>query len=293
MLLTSKAEVLEHKTPSFTVRAVVDSTNQRLKVLDYTAKDYDSLAAYLLNQARELKFGKVWLTMPEREWSAAKMPGFVPEGWIRTYFGGEPGVFLGGYTTDDRRTSRHWAQEEDVLQLAMAKKPVPGPELPAGFELRAATPDDAPLLAALYDGVFETYPTPLNQESYIRQIMADNVTFLCLFQKGRLASAASAEVTSRWRAVEMTDCATDPEFRGLGLMQVLLKRLEELMKGKKMITLYTLARATSPGMNTAFRKLSYAYCGRLVNNCHICGDFEDMNLWVKPLIDPATKESCP
>ncbi|OPZ80752.1 MAG: N-acetyltransferase YodP [bacterium ADurb.Bin429] len=48
-------------------------------------------------------------------------------------------------------------------------------------------------------------------------------------------------------------------------------------------SLFTLARATSVGINTAFSRLGYTYNGRLVNNCHIAGDWEDMNLWVTRL----------
>ncbi|HCP15639.1 MAG TPA: putative beta-lysine N-acetyltransferase, partial [Peptococcaceae bacterium] len=29
--------------------------------------------------------------------------------------------------------------------------------------------------------------------------------------------------------------------------------------------------------------MHYEYSGRLVNNCDICGGFEDMNIWVKRL----------
>lgn len=36
-------------------------------------------------------------------------------------------------------------------------------------------------------------------------------------------------------------------------------------------------------MNRVLVQHGYAYSGRLVNNCDICGGFEDMNLWAKEL----------
>jgi hypothetical protein len=34
-------------------------------------------------------------------------------------------------------------------------------------------------------------------------------------------------------------------------------------------------------MNTALARLGYRFRGRLMNNCHIMGGFEDMNIWVR------------
>ncbi len=46
-------------------------------------------------------------------------------------------------------------------------------------------------------------------------------------------------------------------------------------------TLYTIARAVSPGMNITFSKLGYIYNGCLINNTQICGSLESMNVWSK------------
>ena len=34
-------------------------------------------------------------------------------------------------------------------------------------------------------------------------------------------------------------------------------------------------------MNIVFAKHDYVYGGRLINHCHICGQFENMNIWCK------------
>jgi hypothetical protein len=35
-------------------------------------------------------------------------------------------------------------------------------------------------------------------------------------------------------------------------------------------------------MNIVFMRAGFEYCGRLINNCDIYGQYEDMNIWVKP-----------
>lgn len=105
--------------------------------------------------------------------------------------------------------------------------------------------------------------------------------FRLVRENGRLVSAASAEVSWANRHAEMTDCATLPDYRGEGLMAAIFKELGREMLRQGISCLYSLARAASPGMNAVLRRLGYPLRGRMVNNCHIMGQFEDMNLWVK------------
>lgn len=66
-------------------------------------------------------------------------------------------------------------------------------------------------------------------------------------------------------------------------MSILLAALETDLRRLNYVCAYTLARAPSYGMNAAFHSLGYEFNGRMINNCDIYGDFEDMNLWVKDL----------
>jgi beta-lysine N6-acetyltransferase len=66
-------------------------------------------------------------------------------------------------------------------------------------------------------------------------------------------------------------------------LQNIIYSLEEDLKEKGFYIAYSLVRAVNPGINKALSKLEYEYGGRLINNCHICGGFEDMNVWVKKL----------
>ena len=94
-------------------------------------------------------------------------------------------------------------------------------------------------------------------------------------------SAASAELNVQDFNAEITDCATDPAYRGKGLLRLLLMELEEELFRRQVYCLYSLARSLSFGMNAVLHQLGYLYSGRLTRNCKIGGDFEDMSLWVK------------
>jgi len=98
---------------------------------------------------------------------------------------------------------------------------------------------------------------------------------------GALVAAASAETCMRYRNAEMTDFATLPSQRGLGLAQYLLAALEDDMEEAEIPNLYTIARARSAGMNRVFYNRGYEMTGTLVNNCHIAGQFEDMHVWCR------------
>lgn len=55
------------------------------------------------------------------------------------------------------------------------------------------------------------------------------------------------------------------------------------MQARGIHTAYTIARATSFGMNIVLAKMHYAYGGTLYNNTQIGGQLESMNVWPKKL----------
>ena len=135
----------------------------------------------------------------------------------------------------------------------------------------------------IYRDVFETYPSPLTNPDYISATMEKNVVYRMARLNGEAIAAASAEVSKKFSNAEMTDCATVASAQGKGIMQHLLIELEQDLKKMGIMTAYTLARAQSFGMNCAFFRLDYEFSGRLINNCDIFGQYEDMNIWVKRL----------
>ena len=269
----------------YQVRIFFDYYSRRLKVLDYEATDYRALTARLEWLAEANGFDKVFLKATKDDWQRFLGFGYMLEGILRYYFHGEDAYVISKFRSVARITSPHLIEESQLIETLMKGSGEYSPSpLPAGYTMGLASPEDIPGLVALYRRVFKTYPSPLTHPDYILQTMERNVVYRAVKnEKGQVVSAASAEIDEKHANAEMTDCATKPSERGKGLMFHILLHLEDDLRERGILTGYTLARAQSGGMNRVFHRLGYEFSGRLVNNCDIYGEYEDMNIWVKRL----------
>ena len=269
----------------FVIRVFFDKYNRRLKVLDYEASDYRALAARLSWLAQENQFDKIFLKAHKDDWQRFLSFGYSLEGILKYYFRGEDAYVMSRFGTAERLTSAQLFRENEIIESLMrAAASYQPPPVPEGYAMVVASDRHIPQLVSLYRRVFRTYPSPLTHPDYIQQTMARNIIYRAVLNRqGNVVSAASAEIDLKHANAELTDCATQKSERGKGLMYQLLLALEGDLRQRGLITGYTLARAPSVGMNRVFYRLGYEYTGRLVNNCDIYGQFEDMNIWVKPL----------
>ncbi|GMV41307.1 MAG: hypothetical protein AMXMBFR64_30230 [Myxococcales bacterium] len=271
--------------PGYTTRVFFDYYSRRLKVLEFDASDWIALTSRWEYLARANHFDKIFLKATKDDWQTFLSFGFVLEGILKYYFRGEDAYVLSRFRTLERITSERLIEESELIAklMRMPREVEPNP-LPEGYRLEVATPAHIPALVRLYRHVFETYPNPLTHPDYLLQTMERNVLYRVIVNaEGEVVSAASAEMEPKVGAAEMTDCATMPSERSRGLMVLLLRALEADLRERGIRTPYTLARAKSIGMNRVFYRLGYEYSGRLVNNCDIYGEYEDMNIWVKRL----------
>ncbi|MCV5473123.1 GNAT family N-acetyltransferase, partial [Escherichia coli] len=89
-----------------------------------------------------------------------------------------------------------------------------------------ATEEDAEELATVFGKVFEVYPTPLNEASYVLQTMKEDDTIYYVYEfEGKIISTASAEMNIKEGNAELTNCAPLPEYRKHGFMKSLLIKL--------------------------------------------------------------------
>ena len=263
----------------------LDTLNQRVKLKSYRFEGRTGLAAlgeYLITLARRQGMGKILAESREADWERFLGRGFALEGIIPGYFAGETGYFLSYFTDPGRQQSTRLDPENEIIEAVLDADLVE-PEIDGRFTLSAASEDDVEEMAALFALTFDTYPTPLDQPGYIKKLMRTEEAIFRLIrdEDGRLVSAAAAEVNWEQRHAEMTNCATLPDCRGEGLMSMILADLEGVMRERDVNCLFSLARASSFGMNMVLRRLGYRYRGRMINNCHICGDCVDINGWVK------------
>jgi putative beta-lysine N-acetyltransferase len=267
----------------FKVDMIVSELNSRIQVLHYHARDPRAMVLGLLSEARRRGFGKIFLKAPDFDREPLEAVGMVGEATIAGYFSGQPAFVMSLFVREDRMEQPFAAEQEEILSAIRSRTADPSlPELPPDYAMTVATPADAGDLARLYGAVFASYPFPITDPEYLRSTMESHVVYRIIRDgDGDLVAAASAETCRTFANAEMTDFATLPNQRGLGLAQHLLAALEGDMLGWSIPNLYTIARARSAGMNRVFYNRGYELTGTLVNNCHIAGRFEDMHVWCK------------
>jgi putative beta-lysine N-acetyltransferase len=272
------------KGDGFSARMVMSEFNSRVQVVDYEARFPEKLVGGLMSEARGRGFGKIFLKAPDFDREALEAAGMVVEATISGYFSGQPAIVMSMFLDEERMQQPHNEQQQEILDSIQSRPPDASvPDLPDGYAMTVATTADADDLAALYGEVFASYPFPISDPEYLRSTMQSHVVYrIVRDHNGALVAAASAETCRKYRNAEMTDFATLPSQRGLGLAQHILAALEKDMTGWSIPNLYTIARARSAGMNRVFYNRGYNLTGTLVNNCHISGGFEDMHVWSRP-----------
>ncbi|MDP8222856.1 MAG: putative beta-lysine N-acetyltransferase [Candidatus Lernaella stagnicola] len=273
----------------YSLRVFFDYYNRRLKVLDYEAEDYSGMIKRMAHLAEANSFDKVFIKARLKDFQIFLSHGYMMEGVLRYYFHGEDAYVLSRFSSLERASSDALVKEAELIEnLIYGERPKRElPPLDSDVVITRAKLEHIPALVQIYRSVFETYPSPLTNPDYIKATM-DRKSIYCLALKnGAAAAAASADISGKHGNAEMTDCATDPAMQGKGLMKHILLNLEDDLRQQGVQTAYTLARAMSVGMNSVFYRLGYEFSGRLINNCDIFGQFEDMNIWVKRLAFPA------
>ncbi|CQR72933.1 N-acetyltransferase YodP [Sporomusa ovata DSM 2662] len=268
------------KDNMFSVDMFIDTINHRLKIKKYSCSNYDDFVNYVEYIADANSLSKIIMVAQEFDWEKLFVRGFVLEALHPTFFAGLPGFHIAKFMENKRRISLQWDIEEDIVKQVRTARPNLK-SLTDEYEIRSATLNDIPALTQLFNIVFATYPTPLNDAEYLQKLLETNSVFKLVVHHKEIVSVASIDIDYNTKSAELTDCATLRQYEGQGLMSHLVVALEKEAKKLQLITLYTIARAESVGINLVFARNGYNYYGRFVNNCSICGKIEDMNLWSK------------
>ena len=274
-------DTISHEGPGFSCSGILEHISSRIWVHEYNAGDPAALQNFLKETALQRGMGKVIL--PARVDDAEKLQGngFVAEGTIEGYHGDTPALFLAAFTRPERRISPSYNAEMEMLEKILRHNRVEEKKLPSGFTMRLAAKGDCTKMAALFKGVFASYPSPVYDPLYLARAM-DGDIYMLVCRGEKISAVAAAEMQQDQQRAEITNCATDREFRGMGFNSLLIRRIQRMCLARGTGCLYSLARASSYGMNIVLHRLGYIYSGTLINNCHIAGKFEDMNIWVRP-----------
>lgn len=266
----------------------IDPYNHRIRIDDYRG-NVQHVIENAEDIAIELKVEKVIIIAKMEHFALLLESAYQCEAMVDHFFRGSDAYFFTKYFSENRKQSDQWMNEDKMFQSVKSMEKTINKvdlQIPLLYELKKIATSDAERLAKLYQEVFQLYPTPMHDPSYIRKTMGMGTIYYGVIYKGQesqIVSAASAEVDSRNYNAELTDCATLAHHRKFGLMKFILEKLEEDLKKKGIFCSYSIARAQSFGMNAVLHQLGYSYRGRLINNCYIYDKLENMNMWVKDL----------
>lgn len=258
--------------------------NNRIYLIKLDESDYPLILDHLRELAQEHNYAKIICKIPEWAVPLFLADGFLTEAIIPKFYQGKTAVFfLSKYRDSDRLMNLEYKNLEELSKLFKAihaKENDPGNDQ---YDTRFLDETNVEQITDLYKKVFKSYPFPIFNPGYILKSMKENVCYFGIQKKNKLIAIASSELDRKGQNAEMTDFATDPEFRGKKLGQLLLSRMEEEMKEMNIKTLYTIARLPSIPMNKVFLKHQYLYAGTLLRNTNISGSIESMNVYYKQL----------
>lgn len=258
--------------------------NNRVYLLKLDTNDLPEIIDKMCELGQIHGYTKIFAKVPATAYKHFLERDFVEEALVPAMCRGEcSGIFMCKYLDQARAVPENSKLLASVLDAARLSTQEPAKRCRTSSVVQLDQ-DDAEELANIYASVFESYPFPIHDPDFIRQSMSNNVVFFGIRKNGKIVAAASAEMDKSWGCVEMTDFATLPEHQGKGAASKLLARMEESMRARGIHTAYTIARATSFGMNIVFAKRHYTYDGTLYNNTQISGRLESMNVWHKKIV---------
>jgi len=260
--------------------------NDRIYLMKFALDDTDVIIDLLMELAEKHKYSKVFCKVPKKIAPLFLANGYILEGYIpKFYRGNEDAFFVSKYLKSSRafvsskeplwafhRLLTNYPKETDVSALK-------GND----YSTRKLEETDVTQIANLYSEIFESYPFPIYDPSYIAETMREHVQYFGVFKEGELAALASSEIDFEAKNAEMTDFATHKAHAGNHLSSLLLNMMEQEMKKQHIKTLYTIARLNSIPMNKTFLRAGYIYSGTLINNTNISGEIESMNLYSKQI----------
>lgn len=259
--------------------------NDRIYVLRLNSGSPQRLISRLERIAEVSDYGKICAKISAPSWKAFEDAGFVREAVVPGFFRGDiDGYFVAKYPDAERQTEAHdVGSPADNRAGGNANGHRLGSNADAAEEIVACRPQDAAEMSAAYRQVFETYPFPIHRPQFIERMMAAGNLYFCIRVRGKMVALAASEIDFSNQNVEMTDFATLPKWRAMGLAGRLLRHMEDKTRLLGIKTAYTIARAASPGMNAVLKSNGYRYAGMLKNNSQICGSIQSMTVWYKHL----------
>ncbi len=257
--------------------------SNRVYLMKLAPEDCPDIIPGLEQLAREKGYTKIFAKVPETRIAMFKQAGYITEAYVPGFFRGREGAgFMGFYLDANRQQATERSLLSKVLAIARSKAPTrPRSYSSRDYQISRMWVSEIHDMAGLYSEVFDSYPFPIFDPDYLADTMQGKVIYFGVRHQGRLVGLGSAETDLDSLTAEMTDFATLARHRGKGMAGILLDKMAAETQKMGILTLYTIARASSFGMNITFSRAGYGFAGTLINNTHIAGQVESMNVWYK------------
>ncbi|MGY4689575.1 putative beta-lysine N-acetyltransferase [Salibacterium sp. K-3] len=264
---------------------VIEPYSQRIKVYKLPpVPEWETFLESLQVLARDQSCDKLIFYVRNRDRHRFAKAPFVCEGTINGFFHGNDAAVYSWFLRPQRARPVDQTREDLVLQnVSHVSEKKGGTVFPKGYTMRHPVESDAEEMARLYRCVFQTYPTPMHDPQFIRNVMKEEVYFTVMEYEGTIVSACSADVLVPFQSAEMSDCATHPEHRNQGLLSTQFAYLMQLMQRRGLWTLFSYSRSLSFGMNMVNVYHGFQYGGKMIRNSNIAGRLESMNIWYRQL----------
>ena len=263
----------------------VDYTNKRVKIIEFNDISAQTLKR-IIHFSSKQHLGKIICNCDSKVVEIFTEAGFELEGKIDGYFKGKDVFCMSYFISSDRKICSNFSKKELLVKQCLGRKNTfKHCSDNSKYSIRNANENDIQEMVKLFSKVFLTYPSPVYDEEFLKKTMNEKVLYKVAIYNEKIIAIASADMDKENLNAEITDCATYPDYRGKGVLANIIYSLELDLKKRGFMTLYSLSRAINPSINFVLSKHNYKFTGRLINNCNICGTFEDMNIWVKNIND--------
>jgi putative beta-lysine N-acetyltransferase len=257
--------------------------NDRIYVLHLAPGQIGALLPELEKMAKTKKYGKIFAKIPSTSWQQFRAAGYIKEADIPHFYSEKTSCcFVAKFFFDRHRTDEDFTNLQRIIKDEETQLKGSAGSSPQ-FPIELCTTADAEELAFFYRKLFVSYPFPVFDAAYLNKIMRENVNYYCIREDNKIVATAATESNSEEKYAEMTDFATVPDWRGKGLAACLLRYMDKEVCRSGIATAFTIARATSYGMNRVFKNCGYNYSGLLINNTQIGGRIQSMAVWYKQL----------
>jgi putative beta-lysine N-acetyltransferase len=160
--------------------------NDRIYLMKLDPVDADDISKELDQLAIKNQYSKIFAKIPESHIGSFIDAGFKQEAAIPGFYNGKENVvFLAKFLSEGRMKVDSQIQEVIDKNIEVAKsKAGKGVDkiLPEKYFLKQIPEQDIDQLAALYKVVFPTYPFPIHDPDYLKEVMATHVDFFGVYE---------------------------------------------------------------------------------------------------------------